>query len=253
MIESKDNKLFKKICSLKTKKFRDKYNQFIIEGEKFVTEIPNDYNIDCIIVSESYILKKDSFINKQVFVMKDSLFKNISDTISPQGIMAIVNKKQFVLDDLLTNGCFLIIENMQDPGNLGTLIRTADASSIDCVLLSTNTVDLYNSKTIRASAGSIFNVPIITDVDIRQAINKLKQFDIKILVAHLKGNKNIYDINLTKNIAIIIGNEGNGISDETSFLADELVKIPIIGKAESLNASIAGTIIMYEVVRQKLI
>lgn len=144
---------------------------------------------------------------------------------------------------------YILLENIQDPGNMGTIIRTADAADADGVFLSKGCVDIYNPKAVRSTMGSIFHLPIFTDVDLKELVNKI---NVETVAAHLKGDKTPYDINMKKGIAIMIGNEGNGLSNELSEKADNLVKIPMPGKAESMNAGVAASIMIYEAVRQRM-
>lgn len=257
MIESTQNKIIKKITALKNKKERDKTNLFILEGEKIISEIPDYWNIEFYILSESYynnlhINLKDKYKNQ--YIIKDSLFKKISDTVNPQGIMAVCEKYKFNIDENIEkkNHFYVLLENIRDPGNLGTIIRTADAAGVDGVFLSDECVDLYNSKVLRSTMGSIFHVPIFTGLNFDNLIKKLKSNNIMILAAHLNGKQYPYNINLKNSCAILIGNEANGLTKEVSEMADKLVKIPLVGKSESLNASIACGILIYEVVRQRL-
>jgi len=258
LIVSKDNKILKAVRFLNSKKGRDEKNQFVIEGLKFVKEIPSAYSIDFFVVSENFKEKNEEILKElesraEVHIAKTFLFNQLSNTKTPQGILAVVNKKIYNFKKLpLSNGFFLIGENLQDPGNVGTLIRTADAAGADALILGNNCVDLYNSKTIRATAGSIFNLPIIEVQDVLEVIEYFKENKINVLAAHLSGEKYLYEVDFTQNIAIIIGNEGNGISDAATGKATSLVKIPMIGQAESLNASIASGILLYEVVRQRI-
>ncbi len=254
VILSKDNKIVKQIKYLHTKKGRDELNLFIVEGIRFVQEITDDFICKYYVFSQTFALKNeiDDF-KADHYVVSDNIFKEISDTITPQGILAVVEKKSYTLENLsIDNSFFLIAENIQDPGNLGTLIRTADAAGVEAVFLSKNCVDIYNSKVIRSTAGSIFHLPIIENVELESVLSYLKDNGIKIYAAHLKGKKFPYEIDLTGNLAIIIGNEGNGLSQNISERADLFLKIPMIGRAESLNASIASGILLYEVVRQRI-
>lgn len=167
--------------------------------------------------------------------------------------MAICQKKNYTIKDInFSANFFLLAENLQDPGNLGTLIRTADACNVDYIIISKNSVDIYNPKVLRATAGSIFNIPVIQNVDLDEIFVLFKKHNIKTLATHLHGDKMPYDINLTESIAILVGNEGQGLSDSISKKSDYLVKIPILGKAESLNASVASGVLLYEVVRQRI-
>lgn len=243
---------------MKTKKGRDENNQFLIEGEKFIFEIPYDFKIDYFIISEFFANKNDLAIYKNksiVYIVKDNIYKSLSDTITPQGIMAICQKKNYSIKDInfkTSASFFLLAENLQDPGNLGTLIRTADACNVDYIILSKNSVDIYNPKVLRSTAGSIFHIPVIQNADLDEIFNLFREHNIKTLAAHLHGDKTPYDVNLTESIAILLGNEGQGLSDTISKKADYLVKIPMLGKAESLNASIASGVLLYEVVRQRI-
>lgn len=260
IIESSQNSLIKKVNSLKSKKNRDELGLFTVEGLRFVEEITDDYKVCEYLISQDFESKYSDklpyFSSKsKVFTLTNSLFKETSDTKTPQGILAVCLKKQYELDNILTlaNPFLLIINNLQDPGNLGTIIRVADASGVDCIIISKNTVDLYNPKVLRATMGSIFHLPIINEVDINEYILKLKQNHINILATHLNAAINFYSTDLTKPTAIIVGNEANGLTDDISAKADTLVKIPMIGKAESLNVSMATAIVLYEGVRQRLL
>ncbi len=257
-ITSNQNKYIKQVNALKMKKERDKTNLFVIEGERIVFEIPDSWYTEYIIVSESYSKSEnisfEKFSDIDVFCVPDELFIKISDTVSPQGILAVCRQKEFDFKEIIKkeNPFFVMLERVCDPGNLGTIIRTADAAGADGVLLSKGCVDLYNNKVIRATMGSIFHLPIICNLDFVEVCDELKQNNISMYAAHLKGNIFPYGLELTKGSAILIGNEANGLSDEISDRATKLVKIPMPGMAESMNASIAGSIFIYEVVRQRI-
>jgi TrmH family RNA methyltransferase len=252
-------KITKIIKQLKGRKYRDENAMFLAEGLRFVNEITSDYKIMFYVFSESFCGINDlSVYEKQAksYVFDDKTFKELSDTNNPQGIIAVVAKKEYKIEDIIKNSkknaLYIVAENLNDPGNLGTIIRTADACQADGVFLSKGSVDLYNGKVLRSTMGSVFHIPIVTDVDIAECINILHNNGIKTYAAHLKGVKMPYDINLTKPSAFLIGNEARGLSDEISELADELIKIPMPGKAESLNASVAASVLMYEAVRQNI-
>ena len=264
MIESTQNKHIKRLIGLqKNKKNRNKEKVFIVEAIKLVEEVPEDWEIDSIFVAASFKQENPSFLNQialhrnlsenEVIEVSDKIFNAVSDTMTPQGILAICKQKVFSLEETLSvqNGFFIILEDVQDPGNLGTIIRTGDALGANGIFLTKGTVDLYNPKVIRSTMGSIFHLPILTDLDINVLLEELKKKHIFILSAHLKGEKYPYQCDLRKNIALLIGNEANGIKDSTAKQTDILVKIPMLGKAESLNAAMAAGILMYEVVRQR--
>lgn len=272
-IISENNPLIKEIRSLKTKKYREEKRLYFIEGFKLIQEaLESNEKVISIIVSDTMknenkvteLIKiaqnKNYTINK--FAIPDKVLRRLSDTETPQGVMAIVKMRDNDLDDLKDvkkfnnlkspNNLFIILDQIQDPGNMGTIIRTADAADFDGVIVLKGCVDVYNPKVLRSTMGSIFHLPVIYCNEITSVIQYLKQKDIKIYATHLDGAENLYDLKIHKNAAFIIGNEANGISSETSLLADTLVKIPMLGQAESLNASIAAGIIIYETVRQRL-
>ncbi len=255
-IESNSNKYFKLIKSLFSKKHRDEMSMFVVEGLRFVNEIPDDYDIEFYAFSETFYKKSDTENYKkraEILVFKDELFKALSKTETPQGILAVCHKKSFCLKEVLNdNGFYIIADKVNDPGNLGTIIRTADAANVTAVFITKGSVSVYNDKVLRATMGSVFHIPVIEDVDIFEMIQFLKENNIKIYAAHLKGVKTPYELNLKDfSVAFLIGNEANGLDDEVSDCADEFIKIPILGKAESLNASVAASVLMYEVVRQR--
>lgn len=259
MIESSKNKIIKQINSLKIKKHRDEQGLFIAEGLKFVNEIPDSWNVDFIAVSETFSKTNDSFMRKfkntdSVYIIEDKLFDTVSDTKAPQGVLAVCHQKKFDLNLIMNNNnnFFIILDGLSDPGNLGTIIRTADACCCNAVFLSKGCVDIYNNKVLRSTMGSVFHVPIFTEIDLSSLFTLLKSKNISIVSTHLKGSLNIYEFNFKNSVAIVIGNEANGISENTVSCSDVLLKIPMPGKAESLNASVAASVIMYEALRQRL-
>ncbi len=259
-ITSTQNPIIKEIKSLQKKKYRYENQIFFIEGERFVEDaIKSNVKIKKIIISEFYLNKNESMIKEvnqekyEVFIVEDKLFNSISDTENPQGILAIIGMESFKFEDIITDNNFLIVlDNIQDPGNMGTIIRTADAAGSNGILLSKGCVDIYNPKVLRATMGSVFHIPIFNCEDLYKSLIDLKAKDIKILTSYLKGSTDYFKIDMKTNIAIIIGNEANGVSEEIVSVADELVKIPMFGQAESLNASVASALLMYEVVRQRM-
>ncbi len=250
------NQLIKTATSLKQKKARDSSGLFIIEGERFIDEIPPDFDRVAYISSESYAKNNPESRypwDSKGYIIPDDKFKKITDTVTPSGLLAICGQKTYTLESVLTseNTFILICECLQDPGNLGTLIRTAHACGCHGVILSQGCVDLYNPKVLRASAGSAFRIPVVENVDLLQFIPQLKSKNINVVATHLNTDNLPYEINLTESTALIVGNEGNGISEEIAQAADILIKIPMPGKAESLNASVATGVLLYEVVRQR--
>lgn len=250
-LESIRNNIIKQTISLADKKARDKTGLYVLEGERLISEADSRL-IEYAIVSESY---SGAFPDtKSIYLTPDSIFRQLSDTVNPQGILAVCKKFNYKAEDafICDNPFFVILENLQDPGNLGTIIRTADAAGADGVFLSKGTVDLYNPKVVRSTMGSLFHLPVYTGVDIEETIIRCKKHNIYTLAAHLGGVNTPYTAKLYKPSAILIGNEANGLTPETATMADELVRIPMPGKAESMNASIAAAILIYEAVRQRL-
>ena len=248
--------MLKEIQSLKQKKYRDAAGLFFIEGEKFIEEIPKNWEIAYLVCSESWWRENPGFICRgSLQPIKDSLFAQISDTKTPQGILAVCRKKIHNPAELLKKEKALIIlaEEMNDPGNLGTIIRTAHASGADGVFLSGGSVDVYNPKVLRASAGSFFHIPVIQDIKLPEIIPQLKKNNIKIIAANMESNIYPYDIDFTESTALLIGNEARGLSNESLDLTDCKVKIPMPGGAESLNVSVACAVLLYEAVRQRII
>lgn len=253
IITSSSNAVFKNLMKLKDKKNRDRQGVFVAEGLRFVNEIPKEVCVEEYVVSENFpdtdCLREDT----KVIRLADNLFRQLSDTDSPQGVMAVC-KKLKADEDVLRDetGFYIIAEEINDPGNLGTIIRTADACGANAVFLSRGSVDLYNSKVLRSTMGSLFHLPIITDVAIADVVSEMKERGISVYAAHLKGEKYPQEMNFKKGCAFVFGNEARGLKDETAALCDEYVKIPMPGKAESLNLSVAAAMLMYETVRQRI-
>lgn len=230
VIKSSKNNLIKMINKLKKKKFRNEKNLFLIETRKMIDEaIKSNRNIEYIIQKESNELVYDNSI-----LIEDKLFNEISNLVTPDGYMAIVSKYN---EDKLSEN-ILILDNIQDPGNMGTLIRSAEAFGYNTII-SINSVDYYNEKVLRSTMGSIFRLNLIeTNYEFINTLN-----DYKIYIADMNG-EDFREIESYQKKAIVIGNEGNGISEEIKKIPHKLVKIPMQGKVESLNAAVSGSILM---------
>lgn len=257
-IVSKDNSIIKQIKKLKERKYRREENKFLVEGFRFVSEaLESDFNVSEIFLCDNSLEKYKSFNiddkikgNTKVYLLNEKVFKTISSTDTPQGIIAVVHNKDLNISD--RNGFYVLVDRIQDPGNMGTIIRTAHAAGALGIVVTKGTVDIYNEKTLRSTMGSIFHVPILEDNNF-DVVNSLINKGFKLLASSLQSDKNFYQLPLKDNkIIICIGNEGNGISDEIYDMAHETFKIPMPGEAESLNAGVAASIIMFEVVRQNL-
>lgn len=254
-ITSKENQLIKEVKKLKEKRFRDEKGQFIVEGFRFCSEaLMSHFEIPLLFISEGSLDRWKSFDleNKlqsitKVYQVKDNVFKSICSTDTPQGVVAVASK---IKKDIEYNGGFYILaDRIQDPGNMGTIIRTAHAAGVSGVITTEGTVDIYNEKTMRSTMGSIFHVPVIEDSDLK-AIQELRNRGYKLVVSTLDTEKNFFDVDLRSNVIIAVGNEGNGISDRVQSIADIKVKIPMPGGAESLNVGVAASIMVFERVRQ---
>ena len=243
----------------KAKKRRED-NVFLAEGIKMLREAPKDWIKEVYLTEEvlQRLRKEDGEVltkieNTGYELLSDEVMKKVSDTQTPQGALVVLNRPSYTLEDIVGNGegTFMVLENLQDPGNLGTIIRTGEGAGIRGVIMSQDTVDIYNPKTIRATMGSVYRVPFIYVETLSNSICYLKEKGVQTYAAHLKGKKQYYEFSYTGGTAFLIGNEGNGLKKETADLADEYLRIPMEGQVESLNAAIAATILMYEAYRQR--
>ena len=256
MITSTGNAQVKRLLQLQKKsKARNEEKVFIVEGLRTFVEVPEE-RVEKVYISESLYNKKKQELKLERFsyeVLSDSVFEHVSDTKTPQGILCIVKQKRYNIKELLEmeNPHFMVLDNLQDPGNLGTIVRTAEGAGVNAVFLSKESVDIFNPKTIRSTMGSIYRMPVVYVEDLVALLDIFKEKGIKSYAAHLEG-KNSYDREDYKGgTAILIGNEGNGLRDEVSNAADIWVQIPMQGQVESLNAAIAASILMFEVYRQR--
>ena len=256
MITSNSNAQVKRLLQLQKKsKARDEEKVFLVEGLRMFSEVPAE-RVQKVYISESLYNKKKQELHLEKFsveILSDSVFQYVSDTKTPQGILCIVEQKKYDIEELLNieNPHFMVLDNLQDPGNLGTIVRTAEGAGVDAIFLSKGSVDIYNPKTIRSTMGSIYRMPVIYLDDLLELLNIFKQRGIKSYAAHLEGKKSYDKEDYQSGTAILIGNEGNGLRDEVAENADVWVQIPMQGKVESLNAAIAASILMFEVYRQR--
>ena len=256
MITSTSNPQVKKLLQLQKKsKARDEEKVFIVEGLRMYMEIPEE-RVEKAYISESLYNRKKLDLNLAKIpyeILADHVFQHVSDTKTPQGILCIVRREEYQLNELLNleNPHFIVLDNLQDPGNMGTIVRTAEAAGVDAVFMSRDCVDIYNPKTIRSTMGSIFRVPHIYIEDILDLLQRFKERGVISCAAHLDGKATYDKEDYRKGTAILIGNEGNGLREEVTNKADILVQIPMCGKVESLNAAIAASVFMFEVLRQR--
>lgn len=260
MITSHTNKGVKEVVQLEQKaKARKEKGLFVAEGLKMFLEAPAD-KIQKVYTSLSFSeqmpdscrTKLDSILSHYEIV-SDEIFKKMADTITPQGILCVMQQSKYELDSMLTAPAplLVILEDIQDPGNLGTIFRSAEGAGVSGIIMSNKSVDIYNPKTIRSTMGSIYRVPFIYTEHIDKVIKTLQKNDITTYAAHLQGSKP-YDVcDYKKGSAFLIGNESKGLSKESADMADVRIKIPMLGEVESLNAAAASSILFYEAARQR--
>lgn len=266
MITSTSNGQIKKIQQLlKKSKVRREEGLFIVEGLKMFREAPAD-RIEKVYLSGAFAEKgtwkeilREKGLEKEereiIEVVEDKVFKTLSDTVTPQGVLCLIKMRDCTLEELVPEGkvpLLMILEDLQDPGNLGTILRTGEGAGVTGIILSKNSVDIYNPKVIRSTMGSVYRMPFYYTSSIQEEILPwLREKKITGYAAHLEG-KNSYDQeDYTKGTAFFIGNEGNGLSRELSQKADIWIRIPMEGQVESLNAAMASGILMYEASRQR--
>lgn len=259
-IHSQQNRVIKELKALHSKKERDNQGKFIIEGIRFVNEaIENNQSISSIVVSDTLSAKSAQlYIQKAteskipLYQIPERIFKEITDTVSPQGVLATIHFQPLALNSWLKESIpqkLLLLDRLQDPGNMGTIIRTADAFGFDTVIAIKGSVDIYNPKVLRSTMGAIFRVQCIQDQDVSNVFSMLHSKTYSIYATALNESDSIFDTVFKTPLCLVIGNEANGISKEILAHCNHKIKIPMQGKTESLNASIAGSIAMYEIHR----
>lgn len=261
MITSTSNAKVKYLVNLKKKrKMRDQENVFLVEGIRMFREVPSE-KLKEVYVSESFYKKEKQTVDKialkssiRAEILSDNVFAHVSDTMTPQGILCVVEQMNYTLEDVLSNGevpHLMVLDNLQDPGNLGTIVRTAEGAGVTGVIMSKETVDIYNPKVIRSTMGSIYRMPFYYAENLLEAIAEMKKRNVSVYAAHLDGKNTYEEENYKKPCAFLIGNEGNGLRDEVAKAADIYIRIPMCGQVESLNAAIAASVLMFEAARQR--
>ena len=251
----------KKIAQLKTKKGRKKQGRFLIEGARSCEEgVKSAWEIESLLYTSKAgenprirrILSNAQRREIELIQVKQNLLEKISDTVTSQGIVGVIKIKDFTQEFLFQRKpeLLLALDSIKDPGNMGTLIRTADAFGVDGVILSKECVDLFNPKVVRSTIGSIFHLPILKDIVLQDFLSDLKKKNFRIFVTELKEGKKIDSLDCSGKICLVMGSEPEGVSKDLIQLADHLVKIPIQGKAESLNVAVACGILLYEMARK---
>lgn len=259
MISSTANPRVKNIVALQKKaKERKSQGLFVIEGRKMLEEVLRDApdKVAELYVTEAYLElpeQKKALEQTAYELVTENVMKAMTETIEPQGVLAAVRMPRFAKEMLLQKkeGVWIALEDLRDPGNLGTILRTAEAAGVTGVILSAASVDIYNPKVIRSTMGAIFRVPHFYTEDFKEELEKMKRGGASIYAAHLSGRQFYDEPAYEGKTVILIGNEANGLSAEAAEKADCLVKIPMEGKAESLNAAVATALFVYEVYRKK--
>ncbi len=259
VITSKDNEFVKDVKKLKEKKYRDALNKYIVEGIKLVGEaIQEKADIESVIICEDCM--KEDIIDKKLMYeiaklncvyVNSKVFSIITDVSNPQGILAVIKKSEKKQNINYNEDVIVVLDGIQDPGNLGTILRTVDSANLKQIIVSNDTADCFNSKVVRSTMGAIFRVKVIKSNNLVNDLSNMKKHGFNVVVTALDTNDSVYDINYMKKV-IVIGNEANGVSNAIKDMADNKVKIPMLGKTESLNASVAAGIMIYEYVRAKL-
>ncbi|MGN0181164.1 MAG: TrmH family RNA methyltransferase [Candidatus Ornithomonoglobus sp.] len=255
IISTTKNKTYKYIKSLQQKKVRAQERRFTVEGIKSVRDAAAScMGISMTAVSESFYNNEDFDYpsGARLFVVKDGLFTGLCDTKTPQGIIAVIDMPSHEKFSAAAGKPYIYCDNISDPGNLGTIIRTADAAGFGAVLLSPGCVDLYSPKTVRSSMGSFFNINVVPGFEIQRLFDMKKQ-GFELYCGALRDDSMLYtSVDFKKPSVIIVGNEANGVCDEILSECKHII-IPILGSAESLNAAVAAAVMMYELVRQRSI
>lgn len=266
MITSTSNPRIKNLIQLQKKgKARREQQCFVVEGLKMVLEAPTE-RLKAIYMSENFsrgeeqrqaVEKKAAASGCFLEILSDKVFKEASDTMTPQGVMAVVSMVSFDWQQLALQKSdgkrmILILESLQDPGNLGTILRTGEGAGIDGIILNRTSVDPYMPKVIRSTMGSIYRVPVAVAEDMEVVVSRLKESGTRVYAAHLKGEKSYCEQNYLTDTCFMIGNEANGLSDALADMATDYIRIPMAGQVESLNAGVAAALLMYEAKRQRM-
>lgn len=263
IITSPQNKFIKLAASLKQKKYRDELSLFIVEGVRLVEEAAqSNWRVEtCIYTTEALLQERVQDIiagleskNCRMIQVTGSVYDKITDTKEPQGIMAIVEKYTYLLEELLTREkkpFLVVLDEVQDPGNVGTIIRTATAAGCTGVILTKGCADVFANKVVRSSMGSIFHVPIFEGLNTNEMISYLTQHRIDILATSLESSNVYFKVDFNTSVAVVFGNEGNGVSQALLQHAKDRLYIPLLGHVESLNVAASAAVILYEVVRQR--
>ena len=254
MISSTSNSRIKNIMNLKNSaRARRQQDCFLVEGPRMFFEVPKERLLE-IYVTEGFEKKYgDRLAGCRYELISDAVCRHLSDTRTPQGVTALVKKQETPLEEILArdeNPCLFLLENLQDPGNMGTILRTSEGAGVSGIIMNRESVDPYNPKVIRSTMGAIFRMPFVIVDDLEDVLCRLKEAGVRTFAAHLDG-EDFYRQDYRGGCAFFIENEGNGLSEELAARADGRIRIPMKGQVESLNAAVAATVLMYETLRQR--
>ena len=260
MITSSSNPRVKQIVQWQNKaRERRDAGIFLTEGFKMFGEAPEDRILEVYIADDTWDRAaaipgmREKLIRTGCETVTSELFRKMSDTQSPQGILCVMKRPRYRLEELLSapKPLFIVLENLQDPGNLGTIVRSGEGAGVTGIIMGGGTADIYNPKTIRATMGSVFRVPFVYTEDLEGAVEGLREKGVRVYAAHLEGERYYDSFSFREGTAFLIGNEGAGLSRELASRADSYLKIPMEGSVESLNAAVTASILMYEAHRQR--
>ena len=261
MITSTKNDQVKAVIELKKKaRARNEQGLFVVEGVRMAAELPKD-QVKSIYVSETFAKNPENAAILAEYpgyeLVSDQVFAAMSDTQTPQGVLAVARQKKYTLEELLkpassgTPLLLMLLENIQDPGNLGTILRAGEGAGVTGVIMSRDTVDIYSPKVIRSTMGSVLRMPFLYTEDFTAVCKRLGREGVRLFAAHLKGMNNYDRQDYTGNVGFLIGNEANGLTEAAAEAADCCIQIPMAGKVESLNAAVAASVLMFEAARQR--
>ena len=262
MITSTGNARVKQLVTWqKKRKARDEEGVYIVEGIRMYREAPRA-QVREVYVSEQFYSRYGEELGlsawgRQMEILSDHVFSHVSDTKTPQGILLVMEQRSCEICEMLDldaqgrKPLLMVLDNLQDPGNLGTILRAGEAAGITGVIMDSQTADIYNPKVIRSTMGSVLRVPFVYAPDLKEACEQMKKAEISLYAAHLKGMHNYDQEDYTKDTGFLIGNEAKGLTDEMAAVADTYIKIPMAGQVESLNAAVASSVLMFEAARQR--
>lgn len=250
-IRSKDNNTYKSALKLIKKKYRDETGLYLLEGVKPLEDaLALGIKVKNIFLCEG-MQRADVFSEDLCMMLDEKLFVKLSDTGTSQGVIAVVQQRRYSFEEFAAaadggTGNIIVMDRLQDPGNIGTIVRTAEAAGYRGIIMVAGSGDVYSPKVVRAAAGSLFRMPVIWAADAEDAAAMVKKMGRKLTVTCLEDAVNCFDADLSENVALVIGNEGRGVSERLLALSDIRVKIPMAGSIESLNAAVAAGILMYQ-------